>query len=84
MQLILTKHGLNIASVTHIDDEKQINPLWIPKWQWTSPEKCRHLNIKDEYEQVTKLYINHKIYITTKNILILKKKNICIYKINLK
>ena len=52
-------HGLNIASVTHIEDSKQINPFWVPHWKWTSPNECPHLHIKDEHEQVTKLYIIH-------------------------
>ena len=52
LQLILTKHGLNIASVTHIDDINKINPFWTPKWSWKSPIECQHLHIKDEDEKI--------------------------------
>ena len=51
LELILTKHGLNIASVTHKDDPHKINPFWIPKWPWKSPEECPHLHIHGEDEE---------------------------------
>lgn len=48
LELVLTKHGLNIASVTHRDDPNKVNPFWIPKWPWKSPTECPHLRIKGE------------------------------------
>lgn len=52
LELVVTKHGLNIASVTNINDPLQINPLWTPKWPWISPLECPHLHIPPEYESV--------------------------------
>ena len=52
LELVLTKHGLNIASVTHQDDKDKINPLWVPKWPWKSPEECKHLHINNEDEAI--------------------------------
>ena len=52
LELVLTKHGLNIASVTHIDDANKLNPFWVPKWPWSSPIENRHLHIKGQAEEI--------------------------------
>ena len=52
LNLVVTQHGLNIASVTHKDDPNEINPFWVPKWPWKSPQQCRHLYIEGEDEEI--------------------------------
>eukprot|EP01083_Nonionella_stella_P014832 41536_1 len=52
LELVLTKHGLNIASVTHIDDPNKLNPFWVPQWPWKSPIECPHLHISKTDEEI--------------------------------
>ena len=55
LRLILTKHGLNIASISLLDDPVQTNPFWIPDWPWNDPSNVPHMKVSGEME---KLYGN--------------------------
>lgn len=57
LRLILTQNGLNIASISLLDDDKNTNPFWIPKWEWNDPLKLEHMNISGAAEA---LYGNHE------------------------
>lgn len=56
LRLILTKTGLNIASISLTDDPNETNPFWIPHWQWTDPSNVPHMKVSGKMEE---LYGNH-------------------------
>eukprot|EP01084_Bolivina_argentea_P043157 79525_1 len=57
LSMILTQNGLNIASVSLLDDPDNINPFWIPHWEWSDPSDVPHMNVTGIKKE---LYGNHQ------------------------